>query len=366
MKIIVYDDSPEYGGHQAMACYGIEALTDDPSREVVFLYQPKNRMLSERLSRIGQCRTIESPCETRRLQGLRNHLDHRGIARLAKQFTDLQGDLVLCIQGDSEQSSQALLAARRAEIRCVSYIALPHTMKEMGTAFGTLRDWSGQHCINLPDRFITISEGMRKKLVARGCSKPIDVIPNGIPIPAVSQEHKKSTDRSPCTLGVAGRIEFKQKRQDFVVEAFKQHPAMYQDCHLLIAGHGPDERILQGMTADMDSITLLPWQQDMNSFYDQIDLLVIPSRYEGVPLVMLEALARGIPVVGSAVDGMREFLPADWLFETGSTKSLAQTVARVRKHGQGAIGPIQQRVIKEHSLEAFKARFVDAVRGLLD
>lgn len=388
MKIIVYDDTLEFGGHQIMACHGIEALASDPSNEILCMIHPDNRQLAEKLAPIESCQTLEAPGSTRRCQSVLNHLDHRGIQRLQHRFGKLQADLLLCIQGDIEHSSQALIAAHRIGLKCISYIALPHYLTTMGARFGAWRDTLNHGLFRLPSNYIAISECMAGLLRQRGVTQPITVVPNGISLPSasVASDHslsqKKTEDDcerivstigSPpgpgiqerlAVLGMLGRIEFKQKRQDFMVRAFCDGPQAFENCRLLIAGSGSDQNKLQHLVIKgprHTDIDLLPWQNDIDAFFASIDLLVIPSRFEGMPLVMLEALARGIPVIGSNRDGMKDILPESWIFEAENAAALAETFTAVRNNWQQMIGPLREKILNEHSLEAFKARFRAAV-----
>ena len=357
MKILVYDDNPDYGGHQIMACHGVEALVEDSANEVVFILNLENEKLATRLSNIKNLHTLEAPCSTHKLQGLLNRIDRRGIRSLEKLFKNLNADLVLCIQGEIEDSSQAVLAARQAGIECISYLAIPHSMKYMGAKLGSLRDRINQYLFNQPDYYIAISESMKALLVERGVTQPITVVPNGI-VPPPSLKPQVS---SPLTLGLLGRIEFNQKQQDFMVKTFCAFPEAFSDCQLVIAGSGPDEEKLRDLVRGKENMTLMPWQDDAESFYEQIDFLMLPSRFEGVPLVMLEALARGIPVIGSARDGMRDILPADWTFRPENENVLAETFSRVRTTWKNEITELQRKVRTEMTIEIVKDNFHNAV-----
>lgn len=339
MKILAYDDNPDFSGHQVMACHGIEALAADPLLEVVCMINPANRQLAERLAGLT---VLKAPCSS-------------------QQLNVLKPDLVLCIQGDIAQSARGVTAARKAGIKCISYLALPHTLQQMGAKLGALRDRANQHLINQPSSYIVISKSMQHLLRERGTTAPITIVPNGIPLPPKPAPSSLKPHPSSLTLGLLGRIEFNQKQQDFMVRTFLEFPEAFSDCHLLIAGDGPDTGKLCQMVEGKENMTLRPWQNDAEAFYSEIDFLMLPSRYEGVPLVMLEALARGIPVLGSNRDGMRDTLPAAWTFAPENGSALADAFSNLRNIWQNEIGAIRKRIATEASLETFKARFLRAV-----
>jgi glycosyltransferase involved in cell wall biosynthesis len=363
MKILVYDDSLDFGGHQVMASRGIEALSADPGLRVVFMAHSRNRQLWKQVQHIPNLELVDTACATRRLQGIRNRFSAHDIRTLANRFRDYAPDAVLSIQGDIEQSSLSVLAANRCGIPCISYMAIPHRLRDMGARLGALRDRLNRYLINRPDRYITVSESMKQRLLERGVTRPVTVVANGTdPADPVRQSDPSMFP----VLGVFGRIEFSQKQQNFMLSVFNGEPDAFRDCRLLFAGSGPDEtklnRLISG-SPRADDITLTPWTDNMKPLYQQIDYLIIPSRYEGVPLVMLEALVRGIPVIASACDGMRDILPEDWLFETGSAAALAETFSAVRRGGWKDIESLQKKTASDMSSDRFGERFAAAVKG---
>ena len=58
---------------------------------------------------------------------------------------------------------------------------------------------------------------------------------------------------------------------------------------------------------------------------------------------------------------MKEILPESWTFETENAEALAGTFSVVQDNWQQMIGPLREKVLAENSLEAFKARFINAV-----
>jgi glycosyltransferase involved in cell wall biosynthesis len=235
-------------------------------------------------------------------------------------------------------------------------------MQLMGAKMGHLRDRTNQYLINQPSRYITISDSMADFLRERGVTVPIDIVPNGVPAPKTPNSQLPTTLPSEqCTLGMLGRIEFKQKQQNFMVRTFIDLPDQFKNCHLLIAGSGPDQEKLKKLIQKKDNITLLPWQGDTEAFYSAIDFLMLPSRFEGVPLVMLEALARGIPVIGSRRDGMQDLLPEAWTFQPGKEELLAQTYSKARLSWKDSIDPLQEMVQTKMSIPAFQQKFHEAL-----
>lgn len=67
----------------------------------------------------------------------------------------------------------------------------------------------------------------------------------------------------------------------------------------------------------------------INAYLDDADLFVLPSTSEGMPRSMIEAMARGLPSVGTNVGGIKELLPKDCLFDVNDTKHLADYIASI-------------------------------------
>ena len=372
MSILFYDDSPVFGGHEVMSLLGLEAVLMDFPEPVHFIASSANGKLCEKVAALAekhQHLTLERVgWHSSKLEALRNRLQPSRIAKLAARFRRLDPSLVVAIQGNIEHSSLGLHAARRAGIRCASYIPVPHSNAEMGARLGILRDIFCAPLFKLPDAFITITDEMARLLRQQGAVAPIDIVYNGVD----THRFQPGNARRACEelglpygkvrVGVTGRIEFRQKQQHLLVQALAADPALAASCHLVFAGDGPDISALQDLIRQHQlSGTVLPWC-DPARLYQALDALVIPSRYEGLPLVMLEALATGTAVLGSDRDGMKDLLPAEWRFEPNSAAALAAALTRfIGSDRPAPDSALVSRVRETMSLDSFNRSFSSAV-----
>lgn len=373
-KIICYDDNPDYGGHQIMACLAVEALSKSSAWMPVFFCSTVNERLTHRLMEIqaatGNLEIRSTPFITRKLQGLRNRFSNRSIRVLRELLNRESPDLILCIQGEIEDGSLTLCAAEKMTAPCISYIPVPHRMALMGAKLGAMRDVLNAYLFKKPDGWITISESMETLLKERGAAAPIETVHNGIDMTRFAPRDKTNARAAlglpgnKTLLGSIGRIEFNQKQQDFLVRVFSRRWKNDGQMHLVITGDGPDRKQLETLIDGLGlrgKVTLLPWQEDSTLVYSALDLLIIPSRFEGVPLVMLEALACGTPVIGSARDGMKDILPPDWTFEAENGAALICTVKNVSATWESVIGPLQAAVRNKYTVEKFQQNFEAAL-----
>jgi glycosyltransferase involved in cell wall biosynthesis len=278
--------------------------------------------------------------KSRRLQALRSLLSPFKVRRISALIKEIRPNAVIVSQGRIESSSLGLLAAKRAGSRTISYIPLAHHVAVSGKPGGAnVREAINRYYYRLPDKFITISEGMRKMLLDRGARPNISVVHNCVEEISIQDSDRKAFREahgfsdSDFVVAVLGRIEFGQKGQDFALRAIARFREKLNHCKFLFIGGGPDEGKLRAMTTAMTLepwVRTLPWTYSTARVYAGIDMLLIPSRFEGVPLVMLEAMSCGLRIVASDIDGMSEFLPKEWLFPCGSEQDLVDTVLRVK------------------------------------
>lgn len=101
------------------------------------------------------------------------------------------------------------------------------------------------------------------------------------------------------------------------------------DAELLLVGDGPERDNLANQAEESgvsDRVHFLGFRADAVDIIAAADLVVISSHREGFPLVLVEALQRGVPVVSTAVSGVREILPAEMLVPVGDVAALGRRI----------------------------------------
>jgi glycosyltransferase involved in cell wall biosynthesis len=117
-----------------------------------------------------------------------------------------------------------------------------------------------------------------------------------------------------------GRLDV-QKGLDWLLRVTPRLLKRCPEHHLVLAGSGPKERALRNLaeqTSSADRIHFVGWRNDIPQLLARSDLLLLPSRWEGMPNVVLEAMAAGKPVVATRSDGVEQLLG-----ELSSTQTVA-------------------------------------------
>lgn len=375
-NVLFYDDVEEFGGHEQMTVHAAKALAQVEGVQVSFMFFDRNARLGEQLAVCtpGEkaVHPVPIPYSSGRLQGIRTLASLAALRNIRQAMEATNPDTAVIAQGTIELSTQGLVAAKRAGERIISYIPAPHSLVTMGARFGAIRDRLNRRYYSIPHRFLTVSEGARCLLAARGVSaERVTVVRNGIDF-ADSRRPERSEARNAFGLvegvfamAVIGRILLKNKGQDVLVQALRRYRRQLGRCKAFVVGDGPDEaRLRAGIESSglSDVVEVMEWRKDLSSLYAALDVLVIPSRFEGVPLVMLEAMWHGLPVVASNTDGMADILPAEWLFRVGDVDGLGKTLLCVRESDNAVLTQRnKERVEKEFTLERFKREFCSAV-----
>jgi glycosyltransferase involved in cell wall biosynthesis len=382
LRILFYDDAPDFGGHELQTLAAARHMASQPGIEVGFMYFRGNARLSRQIADSAALNSRFKPLAqdyaSKQFQFVRTLVSGRAIRRIAGEITNFAPDVIVIAQGAIAFCSAGLMAAKKIGLPTISYIPMTHPERVFSESRlrAALREPVNRIYYQLPDAYITISLRMEDYLRRKGLTQPVTVVQAAIDL---AEWHTVEVTAARESLGLAagdwvvaliGRVQFWQKRQDLVVKALALVRDQVPNLKLLLVGDGPDLGALKGLVRAEgveDMVVFAGWTDGLSVVYSAIDALVIPSRYEGVPLVMLQALYFGRPVIASAVDGMLDILPPHWLFGSGDAAALAARLVEASRARETSLLDAQRdMVIQAHSLPVFERAFMNAIMSATD
>jgi len=267
--------------------------------------QPEDREPGALAHAAAQAGAAVAHWSARRAPGRTVPAEARELSRLLRE---LQPELI------HFHSSKAGLAGRLAVRGRVPVLFQPHAWSFEAVsgpvAAASLR-WE-RYAARWSTRIVCVSEGERAAGLRAGIRGRYVVIPNGVDTrrfrPAPAREWGE--DGGPV-VAVVGRL-CRQKGQDLLLDAWPTITARHPGARLVLVGDGPDQGVLaERIAADprLAGVGLPGPTSESEVWYRTSDLIVLPSRWEGMALVPLEAMACGRVVVSTDVAGAREALP---------------------------------------------------------
>ncbi|KOR33558.1 glycosyl transferase family 1 [Achromatium sp. WMS3] len=173
---------------------------------------------------------------------------------------------------------------------------------------------------NQVNALIAPSQAMLEVLRGYGITIPIETIPTGVNVPTnpcngnrerFRQKYNIALDRP--TLIHVGRLAY-EKNQSFLLDVLLQVKSQIPDILLIFVGEGPSRHVLElrshklGLSSNTLFVGYLERHGPLQDCYCAGDLFVFSSRTETQGLVLLEAMAYGLPIVSTAVMGTKEVL----------------------------------------------------------
>lgn len=186
-------------------------------------------------------------------------------------------------------------------------------------------------------RLIVVSDASRATFMDAGIdTEKISVIRNGI-LPMNGGEPARAQWGPPFARTLISIARFSpQKDHATLVQAMPTVLADCPDAVLLLVGDGPEMLAVKNLVADLaigNAVRFAGQRDDVASLLASADLFVSASRFEGLPLAVLEAMSVGIPVVATAIGGTIEALGDDYpyLVEPGRPQALGEAICAVLK-----------------------------------
>ncbi len=195
--------------------------------------------------------------------------------------------------------------------------------------------------------------GLRKRLTLIENAVDLEEIKNVKEVPSEIQEIKK---RGYFVIGYIGQL-IHRKGLDILLKALAEK-RLQKKTYLFIVGDGPLKEKLQNEAQRLGlskRVYFAGFRKDRLAFLKGFDIFVLPSRLEGIPRCLMEAMGMGKPVVASAIEGIKDLIPTDGkgglLFPPENHQILAQKIEIIYKN------PDLRRELGQQAAEIITKRF---------
>lgn len=307
------------------------------------------------------------------VNGKRWKADPLAYLRLEKHIKKLRPDLVQTWLFAA--NAYGRLAARRAGVKRI--VASERCVDPWKVGYELAIDrWLAQRT----DRIVVNSSGVSEFYISKGLpAEKFTLIPNAIAAAApssVSRQQLLDELRLPHDtrlIGAVGRL-WPQKRLKDLIWAADLLKVTRDDVHLLIVGDGPERDRLERYRYQVrieDRVHFLGQRHDVPRLMPHFDLLWLGSGYEGLPNVIMEAMACGVPVVATDIPGNRDLVipgQTGFLTPVGDRAGFARHALTILEdpllaRRLGAAG--RKRIEEDYTVDKMVQRYADLYRELL-
>lgn len=208
----------------------------------------------------------------------------------------------------------------------------------------------------------------------------IEVIYNAVDSASINSDTKSEELKKELNIGFddfvigfIGRIDFKEKGVDILLDAFNALLKQYSKIHLLLIGEGSNfnqVEIYCGL--NKSKATLLSSKENIFEYYNLMNLIVLPSRVDPFPLTMIETGLMKRTLIGSNVDGIAEFIAHGvngLLFESGNSDGLKQQIVKIienKKFGSTIADSLYNKVITSFTVQKIVPRYEKLYKDILN
>lgn len=233
---------------------------------------------------------------------------------------------------------------------------------------------------NGADLVIAPGASVARELRARGLRTPVEIIPTGVALPPVlgeadRRELRRALGMDPgCPLCLSvGRLA-REKNQALLLSAFAMILEELPAARLVLVGEGDDRRRLERMAVDLGLaekarfLGAIP-HEGVGAYYQAADLFLFSSTSETQGLVVLEALAAGLPVVAVASEAVAELLQdgGGGMITAGDAGVFASQAVRLwqQPERRESLGRAGRRLAAGYAPDVLAGRLLDLYRELI-
>ncbi|PGH37848.1 MAG: hypothetical protein CRN43_18740 [Candidatus Nephrothrix sp. EaCA] len=370
--VIFYNDSGAFGGHELTSVHAVKGVMENSDKNVCYILSKDNRRLQNELAKINSNRfsIILIGYSFRVVSFYKNLLFNkweREIRPILEQFP--LNSIFIGVQGNIEISSAGLKLARKMGFNTFSFIPLSSTFRSNKAKLAWLRDIFTSHLYKIPHKIITVSKFIKEDLMKRKhiAEHNIQVVYCAANLEDNLEIHQPTQSYKEIRVALVGRVEFKHKNQLFLVRFARKYLEKLEGYKFYIIGEGGDLGALKKeiQAANLENLLItLPWETDCEKLYGLFDILVIPSFFEGIPLVLYEAMYYKKPIIASNIPGHAEMLHADVLFDINDYEKFYEILTHINKlYPEAMLMANRQRILDHHTIKKFGEKFYKSISG---
>ncbi len=332
----------ELGGAQKVTLMTLERLSDD--RYTLGLVTGPGGLLLDRARSVPGLNLFVVPTLNRKIRPV---WDARALLALYRTFRKERPDIV-----HTHSSKAGILGRWAAWLAGVPVIF--HTAHGFGfndyqpLLIRTLYVWLERITGKITTQLVVVSEANAKKaelhrLTEQGrwilCRDAISLKEFLAPGPRREQLSAWEIPDHKIIVGMVACFKPQKAPTDFI-EVAATVLADRKDIHFVMVGDGELHENVKCRIQELDlqnHVTLLGWQKNMPEVYRNLDIVVLTSLWEGLPCVFSEAMASGLPIVATDVDGAQEAIEdgqSGFLHEPHATDAIAESVLRLASDEQ--------------------------------
>lgn len=251
-----------------------------------------------------------------------------------------------------------------------------HGATKFGGLKGDFFEWMQRRNYRRFDAVIAVSRALHRTTLADGVSpERLHLIPNawgGFSEPMSREQARRALelDADAPVIGWVGRL-FPVKGGDVLLEALGRLPEPRPVAVMI--GYGPEAERLRSRADELslgERVRFYPEIRDAGRYFPAFDTYVLSSRSEGLPIVILEAMAAGTPIVATRVGGVGDALGDGeaWLVPPEDPAALAEAIARSLADREAAAERARRaraRLTTDYALDTFLDRHEEVYRGLV-
>ncbi len=315
--MIIYSESTEFGGHESATISLVNMLLAEKYFNHNFYINESNSLFLEAIK--NDKKNVELNYSTKKypLYNLFRPIYYIKVFRLFSKIDDT----ILFASGNMDFNLVPILIANLLKKNTILYIPFLPNYKKLSknSTIGILRDKFHNIFYKLISSAILIKESDIKLIKIRNKKIKTLVIENIIL--ETNLKWKKNIQNSKkFKIVVPGRLIISQKNQLLALDILKELQKIGLNVSITFMGKGSDLNIIEHKTNELRLSNSVNFAGHVYNMIETIlldfDLVLFTSKYEGIPLTLLELINSGIPIVGSNIDVHKTYLRNSDIFKS--------------------------------------------------